>query len=68
MKAYRSIIFFFCLVALVLANDCFVGEYKNSKGECEQCHISCATCSSSEGCSTCYDQMFLNAVGNQIHC
>ena len=56
----------FTLLACSLA--CDNGMYADSNGTCVQCDISCSTCRSSEGCSTCYDQMYLIARGNTIVC
>lgn len=53
----------------VATSSCFIGEYYNRNNDtCEQCDISCETCSSGEGCSTCYDQMYLSPVGNKVLC
>jgi hypothetical protein len=54
------------LLACCLA--CEDGMYTTSTGRCVQCDISCNTCRSSDGCSTCYDQMYLMARGNTIIC
>ena len=59
-----------CLLTLTAtANDCFVGEYyDNNLGSCQQCDLSCATCSSSLGCTSCYTQMYLTSRGNSVLC
>lgn len=49
-------------------NCCFVGEYTNVDDTCKQCDISCNTCKSSDGCSTCYGQMYLMTRGNMVVC
>jgi hypothetical protein len=57
------------VMALVLClRACDDGSYADSTGACKQCDISCNTCRSSDGCSTCYDQMYLVARGNLIVC
>ena len=33
-----------------------------------QCDISCAQCTSADGCSLCYDQMYLVPIGNKVLC
>ncbi len=69
MKVSYLVIIAICLFVSVQSDDCFVGEYYSGVSKkCEQCDISCSTCASAEGCSTCYDQMYLSTVGNKIIC
>lgn len=58
------------LIAAIIINTscCFVGEYVNVDGTCKQCDISCNTCKNSDGCSTCFDQMYLTTRGNMVVC
>ncbi|XP_051278441.1 proprotein convertase subtilisin/kexin type 5b isoform X2 [Dicentrarchus labrax] len=51
-----------CLEATQLAL-CPEKQFRNSKGECEQCHSFCKTCSAAgkENCSSCYSDRFLTA-------
>ena len=58
-----------CLLSSALAADCSAGEYYSSESTtCQQCHISCRSCNSAEGCSSCYDQMYFAPSGNQVVC
>jgi len=69
MKTAHLFITLFLLAISVLANNCFIGEYyDNNQGSCQQCDISCATCSSSQGCTSCYTQMYLKSQGNSVLC
>jgi proprotein convertase subtilisin/kexin type 5 len=52
----------------ICINTCDDGSYSDANGICQQCDISCSTCRSSDGCHTCYDQMYLIARGNLIVC
>lgn len=58
------------LIALlaISAGCCFVGEYTSVDGACRQCDISCNSCKASDGCSTCYEQMYLTTRGNMVVC
>lgn len=59
---------FFFLLFLTSALSCDTGSFLASTGVCQQCDISCNTCKSSDGCSTCYDQMYLVARGDLVIC
>ncbi len=56
------------LLLTALSHSCDPGGYSNQNGVCLQCHISCNTCSSGDGCDTCYGQMFLIAKNNKVVC
>ena len=57
------------LIGALMASECYQGEYWSTKTNgCEQCHISCNSCNSDQGCLTCYDQMYLTTKGNKIEC
>jgi hypothetical protein len=68
MAISSSLLLAFLLVSLSLCTDCYQGEYLDSTGQCQQCDISCATCKSSQSCSSCYSQMFIVAQGTQLLC
>jgi proprotein convertase subtilisin/kexin type 5 len=69
MKASNLALTLVLLVVATTANDCFMGEYYDSNQKsCQQCDISCASCSSSQGCTSCYTQMYLRSQGNSVLC
>ena len=52
MKTNLQIFFFLLFLTSSLA--CDPGSFLDTTGVCLQCDISCNTCKSSDGCSTCY--------------
>lgn len=63
-----SLILVWVVVAGVGCQVCSEGEFLDSSKVCQQCDISCATCYSSDGCATCYEQMFMISRGNMVVC
>lgn len=75
MTSHSLLITTLCLALLspslaqIMPSDCMTGEYYDyNVSNCVPCDISCAQCSSADGCSQCYDQMYLMPVGNKVVC
>lgn len=62
----KNIIILFLIAELCFS--CLTGEYRSTDGTCLQCDISCLSCSSRDGCDSCYDQMYQIAKANLIVC
>jgi hypothetical protein len=56
------------MTALLAAQSCPSGQYRNNFGSCVACPASCSTCEGPTACTSCTANNFLVSAGGENNC